>query len=628
MQASAHVESEGVAAEDEERNLRSGVERADVTGAMACRRPQLFSPTRIEFGYTIAARAFSARLGGPLPAADRVARRRSVLEFDPGPGLTGLRFDNLRGDMYGGVTAAVVALPLALAFGVASGAGPVAGVYGAIFVGLLAALFGGTPSQISGPTGPMTVVMAGIFTHYAGQPALAFTVVMMAGLFQIGFGVLKLGRYINLMPYPVISGFMTGIGCIIILLQFAPLLGHENPPGGPLAAITGYGEAVANIDADALAVGLSSLAVVLFLPARIGRLLPAPLLALAIGTLLVAWIFTGAPVLGSIPEGFPSPRLPVFTLEALPGMINSALVLAFLGSLDSLLTSLIADNITQTYHDSNRELIGQGIGNAVAGLMGAIPGAGATMRTVVNVRAGGRTPLSGVVHALLLLSVMLGLGGFASYIPHAVLAGILIKVGIDIIDWDYLRRVHRAPMAGVVFMLAVLLLTVLVDLITAVAVGVVLASLLFVKRMADLQIESIRAMVEPSDDASFSAEERDAFHACRGKLLYVHLGGPVSFGAANEMARRLTSNMDYEILAVDLSDVPMIDSSAGLALEDVIERALDGGRRVLVVGVKPRVERVLTKLGVLKRVGAGEIFPDRVSALRHAASTVTPEEIS
>jgi len=537
-----------------------------------------------------------------------------------------LNFDNLRGDFYGGVTAAVVALPLALAFGVASGAGPVAGVYGAIFVGLLAALFGGTPSQISGPTGPMTVVMAGVLTHYAHEPALAFTVVIMAGLFQIGFGVLKLGRYIGLMPYPVISGFMSGIGCIIIIMQLAPLLGYVNPPGGPLAAIAGMGQALAHTQSDALIVGLASLAIVLFLPARIGRVLPAPLLALAVGTLLVVWVFTSAPVLGSIPQGFPSPRLPAFALEALPGMIKSALVLAFLGSIDSLLTSLIADNVTQTHHDSDRELIGQGIGNTVAGIMGTIPGAGATMRTVVNARAGGRTPLSGIIHALVLLGVMLGLGGLAALIPHAVLAGILIKVGIDIVDWDYLRRIRRAPVAGVVFMFVVLLLTVLVDLITAVAVGVVMASLLFVKRMTDLQLESIKAIVEPTDDMPFTSEEREAFKQCRGKARYIHLGGPLSFGAANEMARRLTTQVEYETLILDLSEVPMIDSSAGLAVEEVIERAIAAQRRVLMVGVKPRVERVLTRLGVMDLVGQEARFSDRLSALQHTASLVKDSE--
>jgi SulP family sulfate permease len=539
--------------------------------------------------------------------------------------ISGLRFDNLRGDFYGGVTAAVVALPLALAFGVASGAGPVAGIYGAIFVGLLASIFGGTPSQISGPTGPMTVVMAGILTHYAQEPAIAFTVVIMAGLFQISFGVLRLGRYITLMPYPVISGFMTGIGCIIIILQLAPLLGYVNPPGGTLAALAGMAEALAHMQGDALIAGLTSLAIVLFLPARIGRLLPAPLLALAVGTVLVTWVLTSAPVLGSIPQGFPSPQLPAFAIEALPGMIKSALVLAFLGSIDSLLTSLIADNVTQTYHDSDRELIGQGIGNTVAGIMGAIPGAGATMRTVINARAGGRTPLSGVVHALLLLGVMLGLGRFAAYIPHAVLAGILIKVGIDIIDWDYLRRVRRAPAAGVVFMFVVLLLTVFVDLITAVAVGVVMASLLFVKRMTDLQVESIKAIVDPSDDAPFSPEEREVFKKCEGKVLYVHLGGPLSFGAANEMARRLSAHVAFEMLILDLSEVPTIDSSASLAVEEVIERALAGQRRVLLVGVKPKVERVLAKLGVIELVAPDARFGDRLSALAHAAARINQQ---
>lgn len=368
--------------------------------------------------------------------------------------------------------------------------------------------------------------------------------------------------------------------------------------------------------------GLASLAIVLFLPSRIGRVLPAPLLALAGGTLLVTWVLTSAPVLGSIPQGFPSPQLPAMAFDALPGMIKSALVLAFLGSIDSLLTSLIADNVTQTYHDSDRELIGQGIGNTVAGIMGAIPGAGATMRTVVNARAGGRTPLSGIIHALLLLGVMLGLGRFAAYIPHAVLAGILIKVGIDIIDWDYLRRVRRAPVAGVVFMFVVLLLTVFVDLITAVAVGVVMASLLFVKRMTDLQLDSIKAIVEPTDDAPFDSREREVFKQCRGKVLYVHLGGPMSFGAANEMARKLSAFVAYEILILDLSEVSMIDSSASLAVEEVIERALAEQRRVLLVGLNARVERVLTKLGAVDLVGEDARFGNRLAALEHAAAAL------
>ncbi|HEX9584488.1 MAG TPA: SulP family inorganic anion transporter [Gammaproteobacteria bacterium] len=527
--------------------------------------------------------------------------------------------ENIRGDLYGGVTAAVVALPLALAFGVASGAGPVAGMYGAIFVGFFAALFGGTPSQVSGPTGPMTVVMAAIITRYAHEPAMAFTVVMMAGLIQMGFGFARIGRYISLMPYPVISGFMSGIGCIIIILQFAPLLGYANPAGGPLGAIGALPGFIQSALPHAFIAGLVSLGIVFFLPPRIGRAVPAPLVALVAGTLAVVLVLPNAPVIGEIPSGMPDPQLPVFGLEAFPSMVKSALVLAFLGSIDSLLTSLIADNVTHSYHDSDRELVGQGIGNFIAGMMGAIPGAGATMRTMINVRSGGRTPVSGMLHAVVLLAVMLGLGRYAALIPHAVLAGILIKVGIDIIDWEYLKRVRTAPRAGLIFMFVVLFLTVLVDLVTAVAVGVVLASLLFVKRMADLQISGIRSIVAPQDDPSFSAEESESFERIQGKALYVHLGGPMSFGAANELGRRLSSQAGYEALVLDLSATPFMDSSASLSVEGVIRRSSARGQEVLLVGMVPAVEKILAQLKVLRLVPEAKRFRSRLDAFRHVA---------
>ena len=503
-----------------------------------------------------------------------------------------------------------------------SGAGPVAGMYGAIFVGFFAALFGGTPSQVSGPTGPMTVVMAAMITKYAHDPAMAFTVVMMAGLMQVGFGFARIGRYISLMPYPVISGFMTGIGCIIIILQLAPLLGHVNPAGGPLAALGALPGFVQSILPHAFVAGLVSLGIVFLLPQRIGRIVPSPLVALVVGTAVVAFFMTDAPVLGEIPSGLPDPQLPVFGLKAFPSMVKSALVLAFLGSIDSLLTSLIADNVTHSYHDSDRELVGQGIGNFLAGLMGAIPGAGATMRTVINVRSGGRTPVSGMVHALVLLAVMLGLGGYAALIPHAVLAGILIKVGIDIIDWEYLKRVRTAPRAGLIFMFVVLFLTVLVDLVTAVAVGVVLASLLFVKRMADLQISGIRSIVSPQDDPSFSAEESEAFERIQGKAMYVHLGGPMSFGAANELGRRLSSQAGYEALILDLSATPFMDSSAALSVEGVIQRASAKGQDVLLVGMVSAVERILARLRVLRLIPEANRFRVRLDAFRRVAERV------
>jgi len=333
---------------------------------------------------------------------------------------------NLRGDLFGGLTAAIVALPLAIAFGVASGAGPVAGLYGAICVGLFASLFGGTPAQISGPTGPMTIVSASIFTMYAGEPAVAFTVVMMAGAFQFIFGLLGLGRYINLMPYPVISGFMTGIGCILIIMQLEPLLGYASPTS-VVNALTVLPTELLRPHWDAVVVGVTALLICVLTPKSVTRVLPAPLLALLV-TSPLALYFDSAAVIGAIPSGLPDWQVPAMSFSQLNGMLVSAAVLASLGSIDSLLTSLAADNLTRKFHDADRELVGQGIGNLVAGIAGGLPGAGATIRTLTNINAGGRTPLSGIVHSLLLLVIVLGFGAVVAFIPYAALAGILIVV--------------------------------------------------------------------------------------------------------------------------------------------------------------------------------------------------------
>ncbi len=537
----------------------------------------------------------------------------------------GLRFDNIRGDIYGGLTAAVVALPLALAFGVASGAGPVAGLYGAIFVGFFAAVFGGTPSQISGPTGPMTVVMAGIITQYAHEPAMAFTVVMLAGLFQILFGVLKLGRYIAYVPMPVISGFMSGIGCIIIILQLAPMIGHPTPGGGTLAVLAALPTLIIQPHLDAMIVGAVALAIVFFMPNRLNRIIPAPLIALVAGTLFVLWLLPGVPILGEIPIGLPKPTLPHFSLAAVPDMVQGAIILALLGAIDSLLTSLIADNVTQTHHDSDRELIGQGIGNTLAGFFGAIPGAGATMRTVINVRTGGRTPISGALHALVLLAIVLGLGGLAAHIPHAVLAGILIKVGIDIIDWPYLRRLHKAPRAGIIIMGMVLGLTVFVDLITAFAVGVVAASLLLVRRMSDLQLGNIRSISNHVDESPLDENERAVLAEADGRVILHHLSGPFTFGAAKGMARRLAAADAFDVLVLDMTDVTFLDSSASMAIDDVIVHIQGRDKHVFLVGVRPEIERNLERLGVTDRLPEGHRRGSRLEALRQAVALVGAE---
>ncbi len=544
----------------------------------------------------------------------------------------GLHFNNIRGDIYGGLTAAVVALPLALAFGVSSGAGPIAGIYGAIFVGFFAALFGGTPAQVSGPTGPMTVVMALVFTKFTGMfpdnpatgVAMAFTVVIIGGAFQILFGVFRIGKYINLVPHPVTSGFMSGIGIIIILLQLGPLLGHATPAGGPLAAGKSLPYFLTDPVTDAVILGLISLAIVYFLPKKLNKILPSPLLALIVGTIALLVFFPEgkATILGDIPTGIPNPQMPTFTLPLLGEMLKSGLILALLGTIDSLLTSLVADNITRSHHESDRELIGQGIGNMAAGLFGGLPGAGATMRTVVNVRAGGQTPISGALHAIILLAVVLGAGGMARYIPHAVLAGILIKVGTDIIDWDYLKRLHRAPKAGVAIMFTVFFITVFIDLITAVGIGMVMAAFLFLKRMSDLQVESITAITEPHAEAPLTAHEAAILKEADNQILLYHIEGPLSFGAAKGMVRRLAAFKHYEALILDLSAVPLIDFTSSRAIEDMIVDAQGNKRGVFLVGIRPRVKRFLKKQRILQLVETDHIYRNRQDALCHAAKTI------
>ena len=537
--------------------------------------------------------------------------------------IHGLHFNNLRGDFQGGVTAAVVALPLALAFGVASGAGPLAGLYGAIFVGFFSALIGGTPSQVSGPTGPMTVVATVVLTQYAANPAVAFTIVILGGGLQILFGSMGLGRYVTFMPFTVISGFMTGIGVIIILLQLHPLLGHAAAPDGVLGAIADLPNLAVGQGDNAAMLGLLSLAIMVFTPGRVGRFVPPPLLAIVVCTLAAIHLLPGAPEIGVIPQGFPSPVTPTFEWMLLPGMIKSALILALLGSIDSLLTSLVADNFTRTQHSSDRELIGQGIGNMGAGLFGAIPGAGATMRTVVNIRAGGRTPISGVVHSAVLLGLVLGLAPLATHIPHSALAGILLKVGWDIIDWEYLRRLHRFPRGDMAVIVTVLALTVLVDLVTAVGVGIVVAALNEASHMSRQQLSLFHMVTSDADYTPITPEGREILQWANGRILVLHLSGPFSFCSAKEMVRRLSSlDAEYQVVILDLEGVSMIDASIAMAFGEMISRCEQEGRKVLISCsgdcALSGVIDVLDKLDILTLVPPPHRHPVRLHALRHA----------
>ena len=549
--------------------------------------------------------------------------------------VNGLHSKNIRGDLFGGITAAVVALPLALAFGVSSGAGAIAGLYGAIIVGFFAALFGGTPSQISGPTGPMTVVIATVFsTEIARDPengaAIAFTVIILSGIFQILFGVLRLGKYITLMPYTVISGFMSGIGVIIILLQFGPFFGHP-ASANVVQSVSQLPYFIQNANLASVGLGILTLAIVFLTPSQITRLIPSPLLALIIGTSVAVYFFPNSDLrlIGDIPSGLPSLHLPSFDLARIRDIFGYGLMLAVLGSIDSLLTSLVADNITQTQHDSDRELIGQGIGNLIAGLCGGLPGAGATMRTVINVKSGGKTPISGMIHALVLLIIVLRAGELTSNIPQAVLAGILIKVGIDIIDWSFLKRAHKISLKATGLMYMVLFLTVFVDLITAVAAGVFFANLLTIKSLSDIQSGHVRAIVNPDDDdddADLSMSEKHLLKQAMGKILLFKLSGPMSFGAAKTISQRMGIIRKYEVLILDLSDVPLLGVTASLAIENMIKDARANNRQMFLVGAKGKVKRRLQNMKLLRLLSPDHCFDERLFAIQEAIAYIKSTE--
>ena len=529
--------------------------------------------------------------------------------------INGFHLKNIRGDVLGGITAAVVALPLALAFGNAAlgPGGAIYGLYGAVVVGFLAALFGGTPAQVSGPTGPMSVTVAGVVAGLAavGVPRdlsageilpLVMAAVVIGGLFQILFGILKLGKYITLVPYSVVSGFMSGIGVIIIALQIGPLLGISTRGG----VIESLATVFTNFEPNGAAIGVAimTLGIVFLTPRKISQWVPSPLLALLIVTPLSIILFGDSAIdrIGDIPKGVPSLSLPSFN-KYLPIIFKAGLVLAVLGAIDSLLTSLVADNISQTKHNSDRELIGQGIGNAVAGLFSGLPGAGATMRTVINVKSGGQTPISGMVHSLVLLIVLVGAGPLAEKIPTALLAGILIKVGLDIIDWGFLRRAHKLSLKTAAVMYGVLLMTVFWDLIWAVLVGVFIANMLTIDSITETQLEGMEADNPIDNDGNkaknlLPKEEKDLLDKCSGEVMLFRLKGPLSFGAAKGISDRMMLIRNYKVLILDITDVPRLGVTATLAIEDMMQEAKNNSRKAFVAGANQKVKERLSKFGV------------------------------
>jgi SulP family sulfate permease len=602
-------------------------------------------------------------------------------------------FSNFKGDAFGGITAGIVALPLALAFGVSSGLGPSAGLYGAIFISFFAALFGGTSTQISGPTAPMTavsmIVIAGIIAANDGDvnkalPAI-LTVFLLAGLMQIGLGALGLGKYIRYIPYPVVSGFMTAIGVIILLTQILPSLGYypkedevfveqfkpeaeelilENilkeeagegilvledfketinrahlikeadilkesqtlaakEASGAGGAIKVIPRAVQNISWLEFLLAMGTILIIYGFK-QITKVVPSTLVALVVMSGIAMGFGLDYRPIEKIPEGLPIPNLEIITsfkLSSITPYIFTSLTLALLGAIDSLLTSVVADNMTKTKHKPNKELVGQGIGNSIGALFGGIPGAGATIRTVVNINSGGKTKLSGMIAGLLLLCILLipGLPNLASNIPAAVLAGILITVGIGVMDYKGLKAIPSLPKdiklgplklsSEVLIMLVVLILSTFWNLVYAVGIGLVIASLMFMKKIGDLTAE--RSDVKPLKEEAWP-DESDFPANLKEEVFIKHLKGPLFFGSTNEF-QQLTAQIPdtAKTVILRLGRMQYMDQSGLYAMEDMLQYLNSKNIQVLFVGLLKQPKYMMERIGIIPELIPREyIFKD------------------
>lgn len=491
-----------------------------------------------------------------------------------------MKFTNLKGDIFGGVTAGIVALPLALAFGVQSGLGASAGLYGAMALGLLASIFGGTNTQISGPTGPMTVVAATVvsvaiskYENIDNAWGIIVLTFLMAGVFQIIFGILKIGKYIKYIPYPVLSGFMSGIGVIIIIFQIFPVLGLKSPKTIIDVFIDLPAALLKSNITSIILTGVTVLIIYLF--PKITKAVPSTLVALILLTAICYFFSIEIPLIGEMKTGLPELKISSISqinFSDIKMILVPAITLASLGVIDTLLTSVVADNITRTKHNSNKELIGQGIGNIFASIIGGIPGAGATMRTVVNIKSGGRTKLSGVVHAVLLLLIILGLGKYVAFIPLSVLAGVLITVGFSIIDSKGLKSILKVAKSDAFILITVLVLTVFVDLLQAVGIGMVIASVIFMRKAGDMvEKNSTLNKVDKYDREMAWADEENLM--LRREHVYIkRFDGPIFFGMTAKILERVNKiPNDAKVIIFRMKQVPYIDQTGLYALEEVIK---------------------------------------------------------
>lgn len=530
-----------------------------------------------------------------------------------------LRFDfsHLKGDLVGGLTSAIVALPLALGFGIlAYGGDPrgaVAGLYGAIFTGFLASLFGGTPRQITGPTGGMTVILTTVYMEYGGADAL-LGACLIAGLLQIAYGFIKAGRFISFIPHPVIVGFTNGIAILIFTQQL-------------------------HLFAGAPVIGLLTIAVIVAAP-FIHRNVPKALLGLIVGTAGAAllsehwewvrlaidptsWHITSSSslqLIGEIPDSFAVPQLPSIDWKTWSRLFPAGLTISLLGALESLLASVVADSVTGDRHNSDRELVGQGIGNFVAGLFGGIAGTGAIVRTNVNIRSGGVTKLSGMIHSVILIIIMLVLAPLVGTVPLVVLAGVLMMTAVGMFEWEPLKLLPRTPVPDAVVMVATMVITVLSDLITAVLVGFALAGFLFVYRMSELGVTNL---LDSSHARKLPADQQELLR--KNKIVVYDIEGPLFFGAAKNFIKEIEREFDYHVVILNMEHVPVMDTTGALAVEDIVDRLNRDKKKLIIAGLRKEVRTVLHRLGITAKVGIGNFAVDLNRAVQYAVSYATGE---
>ena len=541
--------------------------------------------------------------------------KSSLEEIDPRSNFLSLS-TNVKGDILAGITVGIIALPLALAFGEISQLGPIAGIWGAIAGGLIGGLFGGCLVGVSGPTAPKAAQIAAFMSFFVigelNNPDLvaAFSIIFLSGLILVGISLLKISRFIHYTPYPVIAGFMCGIGVIVILTQINAFVG--------LGAEANLHNVVLNIkytfqnyNSDALIVSIPCL-ITLFMWSRITKkivrlaTIPSPLAALILGTSIAYIMNLNIPYIGdkmgSATDGrifsFYIPDFSRFTEFFLP-----ALALAALAVLDSLLSCKVADNLTSTRHSSDRETFGQGMANMVAGLFGGVTTATATMRTVANIKFGAKTPLASIVHGLTLLAILLGLGSFVAIIPTACLAAILFKVGIEIMDYRIIPVLKKLPISDLLVFMIVLLITVFEDLMVAIAIGTIFA--LFSSRYELRSIFNFNSsdLVGGLNGTEFAPKNLDLNQLDKLPVKILRPQRSLFFGTIEPMIEAYSVTDEHEILIVDLSNVLMIDLTGAYALEDLINNTMKKNTEVLITGMDPKIEKTLVGLNFVKNIG-------------------------